>query len=117
MSHYTLRVKIYLDFIVPAPQKAGRKPKNHILVEVDTARAMNEQKMVSYLEQLKERAGEGVHLILDQAPAHKTQLVRGTANTLGIQLHFIPAGAGYLMSPLDNSYFATLQALLPLMQR
>lgn len=75
---------------------------------------MNLEAMLRWLHRLRELPeyadGHRVHLILDTYAAHRCQEVRDMAESLNIQLHFIPAGATDTMQPLDRYVFGAMKA-------
>jgi hypothetical protein len=75
---------------------------------------MNLEAILRWLHRMRELPeyadGHRVHLILDTYAAHRCQEVRDMAESLNIQLHFIPAGATDTMQPLDRYVFGAMKA-------
>jgi len=73
--------------------------------------------MVRYLSWLREQmnarfnaSDKTIHLVLDMYRSHTCDLVKDTAASHNIQLHFVPAGCTDSLQPLDISVFGALKA-------
>ena len=65
--------------------------RDHIIIDYIT------KVIISY----QERLGKKICLVMDQAPSHCTAVVKEFLNDKKIHYLFIPAGATYLLQPLD----------------
>jgi hypothetical protein len=71
----------------------------------------HEELMVAYLSWLRKYvAATQICLVLDQFGAHDTPAVRQTANSLSIELLFVPRGGTGRYQPLDRRTFGALKA-------
>ena len=75
---------------------------------------MTLETMLRWLQRLRDLPeyadGHPVHLILDSYSAHRCSEVRTMATSLGIHLHFIPAGLTDSMQPLDRYVFGAMKS-------
>lgn len=55
------------------------------------------------------KENDNAHLILDQAPCHKTKEVKDLASTVGCSLIFIPPRMTGILQPPDVSWFAPIR--------
>jgi hypothetical protein len=65
---------------------------------------------LEFVRGLVEDRAKRIHLLLDIYPVHVQEIARKHADSLNIQLHFIPAGPTDQYQPLDRRIFGCLKA-------
>lgn len=82
-------------------------------VNMSNSQWMTQKLFCEYLKFLRDQisADKTIHLLIDNAPSHKGQIIEDKAEELNIILHYIPPGCTDELQPLDIRIFGCLKSI------